>query len=542
VVWVDASDIEQVIARYAHAAHAVQAATDHLLGKSAESDAELFLQWLATTRRSWLIVLDDLTDPEAMQGWWPPASAFACGRVLATTRRQDAVLSGGGRAVVDIGTYSMQEAEAYLRQRLRSARAVQLFDAQAAALAEALGFLPLALAHAAAYMINEAVSCEEYLRRFNDSAAHLNDLLPREADTEGYGRQVATALLLSLDVAQASKPVGLAVPIMRLAAVLDPAGHPRALWTSDAVIRYLSTQRSAPSDGTSGMVTAAQVRAALRLLHRYGLLTDHSQAGSRAVRLHALTARAVREGTPDAAVSETVKTAAAALTELCDKVSEEDHEAKAALLANIDNLDRCAGELLWQLDGHYILRWAGRTMALDTALPHWQRLVDTSERLLGRTHALTLITRRELAMAYLLGRQRKVAFAMMQQDFSFRDNTLDLDRPRSLPHAPEPVAIAALLEDTAANRERLLGRAHPITLAGQVSLARRYWSEGNRLAAIEVLQRSLVDHRTTFGPHHPSTSAVAEQLNSWQAQHKKRWLRLIRHSRHRPSQWQQASM
>ncbi|MFD5536795.1 hypothetical protein ACFWIJ_02800 [Streptomyces sp. NPDC127079] len=79
VVWVDASDIEQVIARYAHAAQVVEAAAEHLLGKSAESDASLFLQWLATTRRPWLLILDDLTDPEAMQKWWPPSSAFGCG-------------------------------------------------------------------------------------------------------------------------------------------------------------------------------------------------------------------------------------------------------------------------------------------------------------------------------------------------------------------------------------------------------------------------------------------------------------------------------
>ncbi|WP_220472718.1 hypothetical protein [Streptomyces sp. SCUT-3] len=45
-------------------------------------------------------------------------------------------------------------------------------------------------------------------------------------------------------------------------------------------------------------VDAGQARAALRVLHRYGLLTDDARAGNRAVRLHALTARATRETTP----------------------------------------------------------------------------------------------------------------------------------------------------------------------------------------------------------------------------------------------------
>lgn len=531
VLWVDASDIEQVVARYAHAAHAVEAASERLLGKSAESDAGLFLQWLATTRRSWLIVLDDLTDPEAMQAWWPPSSAFGCGRVVATTRRHDAVLSGGGRAVVDIDTYSAKEAEAYLQERLSSAHADHLLDAQASVLAEALGFLPLALSHAAAFMVNEDVPCAEYLRRFNDSAARLDDLLPRAADTEGYGRQVAAALLLSLDVAQASEPVGLAVPVMRLAAVLDPAGHPRSLWARDAVLRYLTTQRTTPPDGAPTAPTAigpTQTQAALRLLHRYGLLTDHAQAGSRAVRLHALTARAVRECTPDAAVPEVVKTAAGALTELCGTVRWDDRETTAALLTNIDSLDGCAGDLLWRVDGHYVLRWAGRSMALNAAVPYWQRLAGTSERQLGRAHPLTLVARRDLAWVCFRVRRDKEAFAVLQEDFPYQDNQLVLDGPRSAVAGSDNVSAVGLLEDTLSVRQRLLGRAHPATLTGQANLALLHWSQGDKSAAIDVLERSLAGYRVTFGPCHPYTISVDNRLRSWRDQQKRRWWRRTR--------------
>ncbi|WP_326762737.1 hypothetical protein OHB35_52645 [Streptomyces phaeochromogenes] len=149
-----------------------------------------------------------------------------------------------------------------------------------------------------------------------------------------------------LDVAQASEPVGLAVPVMRLAAVPDPAGHPRSLWANDAVIRYLSTQRTTPRDCAPTAIGPAQVQSGLRLLHRYGLLTDHAKASSRAVRLHVLTARAVRECTPDAAVPEVLKTAAGALTELCETVRWGEPEIMAALLTNISSLDGCAGDLL----------------------------------------------------------------------------------------------------------------------------------------------------------------------------------------------------
>ncbi|MEV7676491.1 tetratricopeptide repeat protein [Streptomyces sp. NPDC088752] len=528
VVWVDASDIEQVIARYAHAAHAVEAPSNRLLDNSAEADAGRFLQWLATTRRSWLIVLDDLTDPEAMQAWWPPSSAFGCGRVVATTRRHDAMLSGGGRAVVHINTYSADEAEIYLRERLSSAHADHLLDTQAALLAKTLGFLPLALSHAAAYMVNEDVPCSEYLRRFNDSTARLDDLFPREADTEGYGRQVAAALLLSLDVAQVSEPVGLAVPVMRLAAVLDPAGHPRSLWTSNAVIRYISSQRTTLPEGAPRTIDPAQARAALRLLHRYGLLTDHAQAGSRAVRMHALTARAMRECTPGAAVSKVVKTAADALMELCHTVSRHGHDTTTALLTNIDSLDECAGDLLWQVDGHHVLRWAGRAIARNTAVPYWQRLVATSERQLGRTHVLTLAARRDLAMACFFDHRNKEAFAVLQEDFSYQLNGLILEETISTADGRETISAVTLLEDTVSVRQRLLGWAHPAALEGQSNLALLYWSEGNKTAAINVLERSLAGYRTTFGPSHTDTMSANNQLRIWRDQHRRHWWRHTR--------------
>jgi len=54
------------------------------------------------------VVLDDLANPADARGLWPPASAR--GRVLVTTRRRDAVLSGEGRRLVDVGLFTPAEA------------------------------------------------------------------------------------------------------------------------------------------------------------------------------------------------------------------------------------------------------------------------------------------------------------------------------------------------------------------------------------------------------------------------------------------------
>ncbi|MFF7234557.1 tetratricopeptide repeat protein [Streptomyces sioyaensis] len=534
VVWVDASETEQVIARYAQAAHCVGAVEAQGAGAGAEERARAFLQWLAATQRSWLVILDDVTEPEAMQPWWPPASVSGQGRVLATTRRHDALLSGGGRSVVNIDTYSAQEANTYLRERLTGAHAAHLLDAQAGELALALGCLPLALSHAAAYMINEDVPCADYLHRFTHSAARLDDLLPRNADTEGYGRKVAAALLLSLDVAQACEPVGLAMPALRLAAVLDPAGHPRSLWTGDTVIRYLRTHgRASASVGGPAGVGPDQARAALRLLHRYGLLVDDARAGGRAVRLHALTARAMREYTPDDVLPDVVKTAVDALTELGGSFHPLGHEESAVLQTNVDSLEACAGDLLWEVGGHHLLRWAGRRLTAQhlasAAVPYWQRLTATSERLLGRTHPKTLIARRDLAVAYCMADRDHDALAVLREDYAFREATLDSDRLAP----PQGRASAwrqgssdkeiVLLEDTVAVRERVLGAEHPDALACRANLAIAYWQRGETAEATQLLQHSLTGRQTALGARHPDTIATAARLQQWNCERPKRW-------------------
>jgi ATP:corrinoid adenosyltransferase len=67
VIWVDATRVEQVITAYAQAADLLQipgAASDDPV-----ADATALLGWLATTDRSWLVVLDDLTDPAGLRDW-----------------------------------------------------------------------------------------------------------------------------------------------------------------------------------------------------------------------------------------------------------------------------------------------------------------------------------------------------------------------------------------------------------------------------------------------------------------------------------------
>jgi hypothetical protein len=254
------------------------------------------------------VVLDDITDPATAADWWP-VSHTGTGWVPATTRRRDSALSGAGRRVADVDVYEADEADAYLTERLTGTGKVHLLGNQTCDLAKALGWLPLALSHAAAYMIDQRVSCGACLALYTAGERRLTDLMPATADADGYGRQVAVILLLALDAADACHPVGLARPAMDLAAVLDPTGHPEAFWTTEDVTTYLTAYRSQcePLDQQTvdeqELVTPRQARDAVLLLDPYGLATLNEQAGPRAVRVHALTARACAPTPPPSATT-----------------------------------------------------------------------------------------------------------------------------------------------------------------------------------------------------------------------------------------------
>lgn len=102
-VWVPAASRDQIISTYARVATGVLD-----LGEVGQCDPEAaashLVEWLATTRDRWLIVLDDVHRLEDMRGLWPPNTPF--GQTIVTTRRRDSALSNTGRTVIPVGVFT----------------------------------------------------------------------------------------------------------------------------------------------------------------------------------------------------------------------------------------------------------------------------------------------------------------------------------------------------------------------------------------------------------------------------------------------------
>ncbi|MFB6838148.1 FxSxx-COOH system tetratricopeptide repeat protein [Streptomyces sp. NPDC056361] len=516
VVWASATETQQVITQYA------QAAADLRLPgatrQDPEADARALLKWLATTSRRWLVVLDDITHPTELSPWWP-ASRTGTGWVLATTRLNDARLTGGRRTRIDIDVYSPEEADAYLRERLDGDGMGHLLDDRAADLAEALGHLPLALGLAAAHMINEDLTCTAYLRRFADRRTRLDEALPESADTEGYGRQITVALLLSLDAARAADDSGLAVHVLRLVALLDPAGHPHNLWTTPSLLDHLAASGTSPS-------TADQAHSALRLLHRYALIICDTHAEPRGVRVHALTARAVRENTPESDLACLVDTAADALLRIWPEVDQPHQDLAAVLRANTDALADHAQDHFWQPGAHELLFRAGHSV-LDAGLAttgaaYWRRMADTAERILGADHVDTLSSHANLAVAYRYDGLTAMAIAIEERLVVESERLLGDSHPDTLiaranlaasyrqagrTHEAIPIEQMVLTQS-----EQLLGHDHAQTLNARANLAASYWEVNRTDEAISIEEQVLSQSEGLLGLDHPDTLMARTNL------------------------------
>ncbi|MEH0409126.1 FxSxx-COOH system tetratricopeptide repeat protein [Streptomyces scabiei] len=518
LVWVRATGTDQVISAYAEAAGRLR-----LAGVSQDDEdgaAQLFLRWLTATGRRWLVVLDDITDPAAVRDWWPDSGAGR-GWVLATSRREDAQLSGQGRTLVRIGLYTDTEARAYLKRRLTDAGHAHLHDPTSAGeLAAELGHLPLALGHAAAYLINKRPTMADYLTLLRDTGNRLSELLPASADTEGYGRPVTTSLLLSLDAVEQADTSDLARPLLQLASLMDPLGHPVTTWTTPEALSHLRTARPPQRRllrKRHHPVTQTEVYTALECLRTYALITQDTATAP--LRMHALTARAVREIISPKTLSTIARAAADAIVSLWPALDHENRELSATLRANAIHVDHHTLSALWSPSTHICLFQVSSTLTeaglYRQAVEYDLAMVDRSIKTHGPDHPDTLSARNNLAVSYYSAGQHQRALELGEQVLADRERVLGINHPATI-EARNNVANSydsaghlekalALRERTLADFERIYGLDHPDTLTARSGLAVSYNLAGRTQEAVKLGSRVLADQEQILGFDHPST-------------------------------------
>ncbi|WP_172898811.1 MULTISPECIES: tetratricopeptide repeat protein [unclassified Actinoplanes] len=513
LVWVTATSRSNIISAYSRTAAEISGVED----PDPEQGAARLLAWLAATDRRWLIVLDDLADPGDLRGLWPPVPPV--GRTVVTTRRRDTALLAG-RHVIALGLFTPVEADTYLTHKL--AGQPHLLDG-ARELACDLGFLPLGLAQAAAYLLDRNLSCTGYRTRLADRRRRLADLLPDDgALPDDHQATVAATWALSIELADALKPAGVARPLIELAALLDPNGIPATVFDTDKVAGYVNSRVGRPVD-------AEQLRDGLQALHRLSLLTADTSTGM--VRVHALVQRAVRDTIPDDRLPELAAVAADSLLTVWPDI-DRDPAYTQTLYANTTALHTTTGDTLLTPDGHTLLFHAptrlGETGQVNAAITAYQRLFDTCLRVLGPDHPHTLTTRSQLARWRGHAGDPTSAATAYEQLLADRLRVLGPDHPDTLTtrhnlaywrgQAGDPAGAATAFEQLLADRLRVLGPDHPHTLTTRSNLARWRGEAGDPAGAATAFEQLLDDYLRVLGPDHPDTLTTRHNLAYWRGQ------------------------
>ncbi|MEV7318364.1 NB-ARC domain-containing protein, partial [Streptomyces microflavus] len=485
LVWIAAGTREAIVSGYAQAGVDLCRADPSDPEKAAAS----FLAWITPKSAArpcrWLIVLDDVTDPADMHQLWPPASPH--GLTLVTTRRRDAALAADGRHTVEVGLFTEDEALTYLTTCLAAHGRAEPAD-QLTGLAGDLGYLPLALAQAVAYLIDSSETIATYRALLADRTTTLADTAPDRLP-DGQARPLAAAWSLSIDRADTLRPAGLARPMLQLAAMLDANGIPHDVLTSSPALVHLAAHRTRTGPDTAtepAPVSPREAVLALRALHRLSLIDHAPDTPRHAVRVHQLVQRTVRDRLPADQYQELARTAAGALVDAWPDI-ELDIGLAQALRTNTASLASHARHVLWENGPHPVLLRTGRSLGESgyalAAVDHYRSLAITAHGVLAPDHPDALTIRRGLAVWQ--------------------------------GSAGDPAGAAAALAELLPHVERVQGPDHDDTLTTRNHLIGFRGVAGDAAGAAAATAPMLTHLEQVKGPDHPLTLSARMGLARW---------------------------
>ena len=446
--------------------------------------------------RRWLLVFDNADDPDAVPPYLPQGGG---GQVLITSRSPH----WGNRAQkVSVDVWDRPSAVAFLRKRTGQAD-----EAAADALAEALGDLPLALEHAAAYCEQTGKSLAAYLKLYQ---ARQLDLFRAAKPPADYHSTVTTTWRLAFDKVRA---VPLASDLLTLCAFLAPDAIPR-----DVLRRALS---GADESAWDEMAEDAAL-AALRSYSLVGVTDDF-------LSVHRLVQSALRDSL---AAEERRLWAERAVRAVEDAFPYMKFETWPQCERLLPHALACARWIEEQdfafAQAARLLNQAGTYLQARAryaeAEPLYRRALEINEATLGKEDPLTAVSLSNLAgLCQAQGRYPEAAPLLAR--------ALDIDEKVLGPEHPDTATglnnlaglydilgqydkAEALYRRALDIRERALGPGHPQTAAGLNNLALLCKNQRRYAEAEPLYVRALAIREASLGPEHPDTAQSLNNLAS----------------------------
>ncbi|MGH3754047.1 MAG: BTAD domain-containing putative transcriptional regulator [Pseudonocardiaceae bacterium] len=466
---------------------------------------------LANRAGPWLLVIDNIAEPEALRGLLPAAGA---GDVLVTSR---AGTWPDRRMVLPVAPLAQAHAV-----DLVTTLSGDTDQATAAVLAHELGGLPLALAQAGCYVAHSALDLAGYLALYRDRRADLH----REGHAPDYPDTVATTWQLTFD-----QLTPLARALLSLLAWYAPDTIPL-----DQLLAPGTDHLPLPEPVHTALwpllTDQLQQHRAITELVAYGLLTRAGPRGS--VTVHRLVQAVTADQLAARNHHHAWITAAATLLDAACPQWPGTRATTVTTGQNLQTLQTHVRVLLEHLHPdqpitlnlrYTLADWIGMTGDNARARKLGTALVEDSQRLLGPDHPGTTIARRGLA--YWTGKAGDVVSARELAAAAVQDMTRVLgpdDRHTLLARtnlarwtgaAGDAVSARQLAAAVHDDAQRVLGPDDRYTLVTQANLAQWTGAAGDVAGARELATAVVSNAQRVLGPDDRYTLATRASLAQW---------------------------
>lgn len=461
VWWVQSEDATKRASDYANLA--MKLGMEEAKAADLNIAIEAVREWLRVNDK-WLLIFDNAENPDDIRPYLPPSDR---GHVLVTSCYSpwEAVAEP-----VDVEVMPEGEATEFLLKRTGSD------DRKTAAeLAKELGYLPLALEQAGAYIERTRIGLAEYLKAYRKSQTKLFNGAAAKPAT-GYEHTILTTWTMALEKVQVQCPA--AIELMNLCAFLAPDDIPKDMIVNGA--------KRLPDSLSAAVTEPLRFNEALASLCSFSLIDIRGDG----IYIHRLLQAIIR----DQLKEDEQKTWAAGALELINGV----------FPRNIPTTPKV---------------WSGCARLLPHALTtagfaeKWNVVPEATGQVLNQ------------AGIYLKGRaQFAEAKALYERALKIDEKTYGPDHPEVATDVNNLGSVLKDLGDLAGAKqccERALkigeknhGPDHPKVAVCVNNLGEVLRAQGDLAGAKKCFERALKIGESTFGPDHPQVATCVNNLGS----------------------------
>ena len=392
------------------------------------------------------------------------------------------------------------------------------------ALAEKLGFLPLALEHAAAYITAQhdgSFGFASYLRVYEGAQRYYLSQQPSRGSTD-YHESVYTTWRMTID----KLPAG-ARAMLRLSCFMAATPIPTALFVAGFDVL---SERIAQFPETGAAIDAelppeVQVREWRAALLQYSMIQANEDGD---FSVHMLVQAVERLAIAEADRDDWLRQAIAAFMRYAPASAHkfEHWPAWKKLLPH--------GQLLWEHADARQISDEQTTFATSlanykfaqgeyaSAEVQYRRALDTCKRIHGPDHLDTLRARTGVALVRASQGDYAAAERLYRRALEGYERERGADDPETLRTMQSLGVLLRRTGDYASAehfgrrvvvaRQRVLGAEHRETLESMGALALTLWSKGEYAEAEELHRRALASEERVLGPEHPDTLMSVNNL------------------------------